>query len=274
LICAITLGFVAAIEPPEDGIMDLPPRRIGKRLIGRYLLLRILMATFTLTCLVVASAFWLKRYNDGGHLFSKEDSKDPNSVFDSATCNENFPGGVDTYFSLNDFKDVVNGASLDDLYDVYGCERMELKYYLEHIRAVSFNVLDFGAISITLSARFTYLSSIHPRIFRGNIYAWYSVVIVVVLQIILTHVPGLNSVVFQMLPMDGRSWGIVIFFMIVVFIVMESEKLLRSYLKFKGVDTDDRQYGAFDNPTEGEKEKDAGLLPKGASKLNLATLEK
>merc|ERR1719331_3358105 len=53
LICAITLGFVTAIEPAEDGIMKLPPRRVGKRLIGRYLLLRILIATFSLTFLVV-----------------------------------------------------------------------------------------------------------------------------------------------------------------------------------------------------------------------------
>jgi len=278
LICAITLGFVAAIEPPEDGIMDLPPRRIGKRLIGRYLLLRILMATFTLTCLVVASAFWLKSFNVDGHLFSKEDSRDPQSIFVPSTCNDGFfdkYGNITTNFSVNHLEDISGkGASLDELNNLYECDRMELKYYLEHIRAVAFNVLDFGAISITLSARFTYLSSIHPRIFRGNIYAWYSVAIVVVLQIILTHVPGLNSVVFQMLPMDGRSWGITIFFMIIVFIVMEAEKLLRSYLKFKGADTDDRQYGAFDNPTEGEKDKDAALLPKGASKLNLATLEK
>merc|ERR1712045_1018366 len=63
LICAITLGFVSAIEPAEPGIMDMPPRRIGKRLIGRYLLLRILLGTFTLTALVVAAAFWLKSYN-------------------------------------------------------------------------------------------------------------------------------------------------------------------------------------------------------------------
>merc|ERR1712176_687569 len=26
LICAVTLGFVTAVEPPEDGIMDQPPR--------------------------------------------------------------------------------------------------------------------------------------------------------------------------------------------------------------------------------------------------------
>merc|ERR1712051_350655 len=36
LICAITLGFVCAIDPAEEGIMTMPPRRIGKRLIGRY----------------------------------------------------------------------------------------------------------------------------------------------------------------------------------------------------------------------------------------------
>merc|ERR1739844_477535 len=70
LICAITLGFVTAIEPAEDGIMKLPPRRVGKRLIGRYLLLRILIGTFTLTSLVVASAFWLKSLNPEGQLYS------------------------------------------------------------------------------------------------------------------------------------------------------------------------------------------------------------
>ena len=36
LICAMTLGFVAAVEPAEDGMMVQPPRRVGKRLIGRF----------------------------------------------------------------------------------------------------------------------------------------------------------------------------------------------------------------------------------------------
>merc|ERR1712238_307484 len=56
LICAITLGFVAAVEPTEKGIMDIPPRRVGKRLIGRYLLLRILLGTFVLVTVTVGSA--------------------------------------------------------------------------------------------------------------------------------------------------------------------------------------------------------------------------
>merc|ERR1712194_529453 len=55
-ICAVTLGFVCAIEPAEDGIMALPPRRVGKRLIGRFLFLRIVLGTILLTASVVGSA--------------------------------------------------------------------------------------------------------------------------------------------------------------------------------------------------------------------------
>lgn len=230
LICACTLGFVSAIEPAEDGIMDLPPRRIGKRLMGRFLILRILLATFCLTGLVVASAFWLISYNEGG-------------ASKLVSISEKFDGDGQVY-------------------------------YLEHIRAIAFNVLDFGAISVTLSARFTYLSSIHPRVFRGNKFAWYSVGIVAGLQVLLTHVPGLNNVIFSMKGLDGLGWGIVILFMVVQFLIMETEKAIRSYLKFRGSDTDDREYGVFDNPMEGDEANKGPLLPKGASKLNLASLSK
>ncbi len=255
LICAITLGFVAAIEPAEEGIMDLPPRRIGKRLIGRYLLLRIFIGTLTLTCLVVASAFWLKTFNNGGALFSLDDKNDPNSVY---------------------VESMIPSPPSDD----YG--RVILQYYLEDVRALAFNVLDFGAISITLSARFTYLPSFHPRIFRNNPYCWYSIIAVTALQILLTYIPVLNNVVFQMRGMDGIQWGIVILFMVVVFLVMEVEKALRRYLKFSlGADTDDREYDAFDR-VQGEDtggggwsdREDATLLPKGASKLNLVSLDR
>lgn len=66
LICACTLGFVTAIEPAEDGIMDQPPRRVGKRLIGRYLFLRILLGSVTLITTTVGSVFWIDAlgYND------------------------------------------------------------------------------------------------------------------------------------------------------------------------------------------------------------------
>lgn len=58
LICAVTLCFVTAIEPAEEGIMDHPPRRVGKRLVGRYLLLRIFLGTLVLVSGSVGSVFW------------------------------------------------------------------------------------------------------------------------------------------------------------------------------------------------------------------------
>lgn len=183
LICAVTLGFVCAIEPAEDGIMAQPPRKVGKRLIGRYLFLRIAMATAALTIAVVGSVFWAKSYQDG---------VDPDAD-------------------------------------------------LREIRSQAINTLDFGAISVTLSARFTYNSSFHPRIFKGNKFAWYSVAIVSVLQVFITYCPGLNSVVFGMGPMTGIQWGITMVMMVLVFVVMEVEKMIRRGLKAKGADTDDKE---------------------------------
>lgn len=65
LICAVTLGFVCAVEPAEDGIMNQPPRRVGKRLIGRFLFLRIVLGTFVLVATTVSASFWaLDTYKD------------------------------------------------------------------------------------------------------------------------------------------------------------------------------------------------------------------
>jgi len=235
LICAITLGFVSAIEPAEKGIMEMAPRRIGKRLIGRYLLLRILLGTMTLTALTVSSTFWLKGKNPSG----------------KALC-------------------AVDYDMADEDMTYCGSE----KYFLEDIRAIAFNVLDFGAIAITLSARFAYNSSFHPRIFFGNKYCWYSIAIVAVLQVALTHIPGLNTVIFQMRGMDGLGWGITFLMMFVMFTVMEIEKSVRRILRAKGSDTDDKEYGVFDNQDEANAEVNGRLLPPGASSLNLVAMEK
>jgi magnesium-transporting ATPase (P-type) len=190
LICAVTLGFVAAVEPAEDGIMSRPPRRIGKRLIGRYLLLRIALGTVVLVATTVGSVFIVQ----------------------------------------------------DD-------------YSVPEQRSLALNTLSFGACAITLSARFSYNSSFHMRIFRGNVLCWYSVAIMTVLQVLITYTPGLNSVVFQMAPMDGYLWMWVIIFMIVTFIVMELEKAFRRYLAGRGEDTDDVEYNPrFDAEFSPDKE--------------------
>jgi magnesium-transporting ATPase (P-type) len=204
LICAVTLGFVCSVEPAEEGIMSIPPRRVGKRLIGRFLLLRIALGSAVLTASVLGATFWVRH----------------------------------------------------------------LGYSLLAQRAMAFNVLDFGAISITCSARFTYNSSIHPRLFKNNNTLIYSIIIVTLLQILLTYTPFLNSVIFSMEGMDGRQWGITILFVVVVFLVMEAEKWLRRYLRARGKDTDDIEESLFDRKVE-PPPPGTRLLPKGGSKLSI-----
>ncbi len=194
LICAVTLGFVAAVEPAEDGIMLNPPRRLGKRLIGRYLLLRIIIGTIALIATTVGSVFWVK--ND---------------------------------------------------------------YTLPEQRSQALNTLCFGACAITLSARFSYNSSFHPRLFRGNPLCWYSVAIVAALQVFITYTPGLNEVVFEMAPMDWFQWVIVLIFMLVTFVVMEIEKAVRRHLSSLGKDTDDL---AFDPTFDREVKVSTAAAPK------------
>ena len=215
-ICAVTLGFVCAIEPAEDGIMAIPPRRVGKRIIGRFLLLRILIATVLLTGCVVGSAI------------------------------------------------IVDTVYMDSIPDEF--ER------LFKIRATAFNVLDFGAISVMLSARFSYNSSVTIKVFQGNPGVVWCCVIVSVLQILLTYIPGLNTFVFSMKGMDGLGWGLTIASMVFVFTVMEIEKAIRRNLKAKGADTDDRVQPFFTDSTAAVIGNESMKMPKGASKLNLQEL--
>ena len=187
LICAVTLGFVTAVEPAEEGIMEQPPRRLGKRLIGRFLFLRIAIGTITLVACTVGSVFWVK----------------------------------------------------------------DLDYSLEETRSQALNVLSFGAISVTASARFSRKSAFHPRSFHGNAVAAWSYVIMSGLQVFITYTPGLNDTIFSMASMDGPQWAIVALFMVVVFIVMETEKAVRRYLTALKYDTDDREYDPnFDETPE------------------------
>jgi magnesium-transporting ATPase (P-type) len=205
LICAVTLGFVCAIEPAEEGIMNKSPRRVGKRLIGRYLLLRIAIGTITLVATTVGSVFWARELEDG---------------------------------TLS----------------------------LEKQRSQALNTLSFGAISITLTARFSYNSAFHPRTLRGNALAWWAVGIMTLLQIFITYTPGLNKVIFEMDGMTSAQWGIVALFMVVTFAVMETEKAVRRYLTSLGEDTDDREPGYFDEVVTLDTSPlpdEAGLFGKG-----------
>merc|ERR1711971_447438 len=127
------------------------------------------------------------------------------------------------------------------------------------------NTLTFGAMMVTISARFSLQSSLHPRVFQNNVFTWYSVAIVTVLQIFITYVPWVNYKIFAMRPMKGIQWGLVALGSVIVFLVLEAEKAVRRHLKAKGADVDDTEYGIFDS---GRPVPDQDIrLPKGASHL-------
>jgi len=217
LICAVTLGFVAAVEPAEKGIMDVPPRRVGKRLIGRFLFLRIVLGTILLVFVTVYASFWAES------IMSEE------------------PYNLDIY-------------SRDSI---------------DRVHSQASNTLTFGACFVTISARFSYQNSIHPRALEGFA-VLASLGIVTVLQLAITYIPGLNSVVFAMAPMYGFQWGLVLLGGIVVFIGLEMEKAFRRFLKAKGTDVDDAEYGMFDEDVTPDQDIS---LPKGASHLKLTKIK-
>jgi len=219
LICAVTLGFIAAVEPAEKGIMDVPPRRVGKRLIGRFLFLRIVLGTVLLVFVTVGASFWAE------NILSKE------------------PYNFDI-------------ESLDSI---------------NRVHSQASNTLTFGACFVTLSARFSYQSSFHPRVFQDNQFVLISILVVTVLQLAITYIPGLNDIVFAMYPMKLFQWGIVLLGGFIVFVGLELEKAFRRYLKAHGSDVDDMEYGIFDSPADPDQNI---ALPKGASHLKLTQIKK
>jgi magnesium-transporting ATPase (P-type) len=233
LICAVTLGFVTAVEPAEDGIMSLPPRRVGKRLIGRFLFLRIALGTVVLVACTVGATFWAR------NLYWK-----PTELgYENMTNDE--------YYATDHYRDEV----------------------LPLMRAQASNTLTIGACSITMSARFAYNNAFSLRSLYGNKFAWYSLIIVTVLQIAITYIPGLSTVVFKMNgkenSMKAEQWAVCVGFSFIVFVVMEVEKGVRRNLLESGVDVGDSEYGVFDDDAEPNQDIS---LPKGASHLNLTEL--
>jgi len=222
LICAVTLGFVLAVEPPEKGIMKNPPRKQGKRIIGRFLLLRIAIGTIILVLTTLGAVWWVREMNYGPCTGTQTPETADCAPFENVT-------------------EDIDGT------EVVVQKLAEVPYDLERQRAQASNTLTFGAISICLTARFSYNSGFSKALLYGNRLCWYSVGLVIILQIMITYIPGLNDIVFGMRDMDGTQWGIVILMMTIVFCVMELEKYIRRKLKSQGMDTDDEKYDLFEN---------------------------
>jgi magnesium-transporting ATPase (P-type) len=131
-------------------------------------------------------------------------------------------------------------------------------------------VLSFGAISVCASARFSTNSAFHARSFRGNPLALWSYIIMSVLQVFITYTPGLNTTIFNMKPMDGWQWGVVALGMVIVFVVMETEKAICRYLTTLKYDTADRE---VDELFDAKPEIDKTPLPDEVQRFGHAHLQ-
>jgi len=224
LICAVTLGFVLAVEPPEEGIMKQAPRRVGKRLIGRYLLFRIAFATVVLICSTIGAVFWVRSWGTdadytANHLpasFDTPQSECANWYAPDAFC---CPFPVETITGGSVVCPNTSGRNL--------------------VRAQASNTLTLCAIAVMLSARFAYNTAFSARILTGNRYAWYSAAIVTVLQVAITYIPGLNNIVFGMGPMIAEQWGLCALFFALTLLSLEAEKMFVQFLKRRKHDVDD-----------------------------------
>ncbi|KAG1666905.1 hypothetical protein FOA52_005965 [Chlamydomonas sp. UWO 241] len=58
MVTACTMGMSLALEPAEPGVMDKPPRRVGKRLLGKLVMWRCLFVCALVVILVLSMYYW------------------------------------------------------------------------------------------------------------------------------------------------------------------------------------------------------------------------
>lgn len=58
MVTACTMGMSLAVEPAEPGVMNKPPRRVGKRLLGKLVLWRCFFVCLLLVILVLSMYHW------------------------------------------------------------------------------------------------------------------------------------------------------------------------------------------------------------------------
>eukprot|EP00775_Hariotina_reticulata_P011376 gene11376-11525_t len=92
-------------------------------------------------------------------------------------------------------------------------------------RAEAFNVLVGAQVAYFINCRFLKLSTLHPRVFKGNKVAPFSIVATLGLMVFLTFTPKVNNF-FHMERMAGYQWARVAVCMVIVYLVVELEKAL------------------------------------------------
>jgi prevent-host-death family protein len=86
-------------------------------------------------------------------------------------------------------------------------------------------MLALGQLAYLFNCRFLGESSLTPRVLRGNRVVWIATGALLVLQLVFTYVPFMNSW-FDSAPIGPREWALTLGFAILVFLLMEAVKAI------------------------------------------------
>lgn len=96
-------------------------------------------------------------------------------------------------------------------------------YPLAVAQTAAVNMLALGQLAYLLNCRFVTSSSLRPQVFRGNPWVWRMAGAMIVLQIVFTYAPFMNTW-FHSAPITFRGWAVAIALSITVFLTIETAK--------------------------------------------------
>lgn len=92
-------------------------------------------------------------------------------------------------------------------------------------RGVAVNAIVFFEVAYVFNTRSLTDSVINRQGFIGNRFVWFGVLAVILIQLLFTYLPVMNSL-FQIEPLDAAMWGRVILSSMVLFLLVEGEKTI------------------------------------------------
>lgn len=141
---------------------------------------------------------------------------------------------------------IIGGATLA----VFFIERARgTDYAVAQTTAVT--MLALGQLAYLFNCRFLGESSLTLRVLRGNRVIWYATGALLVLQLVFTYVPFMNTW-FDSAPIGPREWALTLGFAVLVFLLAEGMKAVTRAVDARRAARPGAAGGAEDGAPEGE----------------------
>jgi magnesium-transporting ATPase (P-type) len=130
---------------------------------------------------------------------------------------------------------------------------------VELARTLAVNALVLGQVFYLLNTRSFRAPAYTLSGLTGNRVVWIAIAAIIVLQLLLTYVPFMNTL-FGTAPLDAWNWMLCTAIGIAVFVLVEGEKMLQRQGLFPFAPQED------DRPAQGRRQRDDGVKEAGMKK--------